>query len=439
MYVGTDVDAVIAAGASSSDPTVLFGALIGALHTFDATDWTARANRMADEIKRQGPDVISLNEISTVARRGLGDYGVTDNTTDFLPIFLSALAARRLDYRLVGQVKNTDVIIPLSINPATGEIIAGPDGLPAAFVSLVDYDVMLARRGVAARNVTAKNYQAYLPVNLGPIPVAIKRGYVGADLTVFGQTFRVVSTHPEPRTPVKEIQEAQVAELLADLSATTLPVVVAGDLNSEPTDPANSPFDQMTRAGFTDMWVARIGRPEPGATCCHSPDLRSTVDAGSPPRLCVDQGGRAAAGGTGCHDGLWRRGARADFIGPLAVRPRRSLRGSGPAARSTCACHADPGQSPDGVALLERYRRRWSTKARRVGGDHRAKPLLIEAFAPLTPVLRCLYPRGNLSISNPFQHQILFVTEQLSRDADGIVARCVPARPPNRPTDRRAA
>ena len=32
----------------------------------------------------------------------------------------------------------------------------------------------------------------------------------------------------------------------------------------------------------------------------------------------------------------------------------------------------------------------------------RSKPLLIEAFAPLTPVLRRLYPSGNLSISNRF-------------------------------------
>ena len=76
VYVGTDVDAVIAAGATSSDPAVLFGALLGALNTFDGTDWNARAGRMADEIRRQGPDVISLNEISTVSRRGLGGYGV---------------------------------------------------------------------------------------------------------------------------------------------------------------------------------------------------------------------------------------------------------------------------------------------------------------------------------------------------------------------------
>jgi hypothetical protein len=233
---------------------------------------------MADEIKRQRPDVISLNEISTVARRGLAGYGVADNTTDFLPVFLAALSTRQLDYRVVGQVRNTEVLIPLSIDPATGQVISAPDGLPAAFASLVDYDVLLARQGVASSNVTAKNYQAYLPINLGPLPVAIRRGYVAADLTVLGQTFRVVSTHPEPRTPVKEIQEAQVAELLHDLAATTLPVVVAGDLNSEPGDPANSPFEQMTRAGFTDLWTARvIGRAEKSATCCHTPDLRGTA------------------------------------------------------------------------------------------------------------------------------------------------------------------
>ena len=202
VYVGTDVDAVIAAGASSSDPTVLFGALIGALQTFDATDWTARANRMADEIKRQGPDVISLNEISTIARRGLADYGIADNTTDFLPIFQGALAARRLDYRLVGQVKNTEVMIPLSINPATGEIIAGPDGLPAAYASLVDDDVLLARRGsprAMSRRRTTRPTRQPRPDSGGDQAGTWAR----RTAPIFGQTFRVVSTHPEPRTPVR--------------------------------------------------------------------------------------------------------------------------------------------------------------------------------------------------------------------------------------------
>lgn len=279
VYVGTDVDAVIAAGAGSSDPTVLFTALLGALQTFDQTNWPERAARMAEEIRAQGPEVIGLNEVSTVSRRGLGAYGLADNTTDFLPVFLQALKARGLAYRVIGQVRNTDVLVPVSIDPATGEVLTAPDGLPLAYAALVDYDVLLARADVGSANVTSKNYQAYLPVMLGPLPVAIKRGYVAADLTVHRSTFRVVTTHPEPRAPVHEVQDAQVAELLGDLAGTTLPVVVAGDLNSEPSDPAGSPHAQMQAAGFVDLWTTRLGPPAEGATCCQQSDLRNRPSA----------------------------------------------------------------------------------------------------------------------------------------------------------------
>ena len=275
VYVGTNVDAVIAAGAGSNDPTVLFTALLGALQTFDQTNWAERAERIADEIQARGPDAISLNEVSTISRRGLGDFGLADNTTDFLPVFMAALEARGLSYQVVGQVKNTEVVVPLSIDPATGTVIMGPDGLPAAYASLVDFDVLLAHTDVGVTNITRKNYQAYLPVMLGPLPVAIKRGYVAADLTVRRSTFRVVTTHPEPRAPVHEIQDAQVAELLADLAQTTVPVVVAGDLNSNPGDPAGSPHAQMQSAGFIDLWTVRAGPPSAGMTCCHQADLRN--------------------------------------------------------------------------------------------------------------------------------------------------------------------
>lgn len=274
VYVGTDVDAVIAAGAGSSDPTVLFTALLGALQTFDQTNWGERAARIAEEIRAQGPEVLSLNEVSTVSRRGLGDFGLADNSTDFLPVLQGALEARGLSYRVIGQVKNTDVMVPLSIDPATGQVIMAPDGLPAAYAALVDRDVLMARSDIGAANVTSKNYQAYLPVNLGPLPVAIKRGYVGADLTVGRSTLRVVTTHPEPRAPVPEVQDAQVAELLGDLAQTTLPVVVAGDLNSQPGDPPGSPHAQMQAAGFIDLWTVRIGPQAGGGTCCHQSDLR---------------------------------------------------------------------------------------------------------------------------------------------------------------------
>jgi endonuclease/exonuclease/phosphatase family metal-dependent hydrolase len=275
VYVGTDVDAVITAGASSPDPTVLFGALLGALQVFDATRWSERAARIASEVRRQDPDVIGLSEVSTVSRRGLADYGVQDNSTEFLPILLEAFRQKGLRYEVVGAVRNTEVMIPLSIDPSTGQVITLGDGLPAAFAALVDQDVMLVRAGINSSNVTAKNYAAYLPVNLGPLPVAIKRGYVAADVEVRGGEYRFVTTHPEPRSPVKEVQEAQVAELLADLSGSTRSVIVAGDMNSEPTDPAGSPYAQLAAAGYSDAWTKRIGIPAGGATCCQQADLRN--------------------------------------------------------------------------------------------------------------------------------------------------------------------
>lgn len=277
VYVGTDVDAVIAAGASSSDPAVLVGALVNALNVFDATSWSERADRIAAEVRRQDPDVIGLSEVSTVTRRGLVDFGVGDNTTDFLAELRAAFARHGLRYDVAGSVRNTDVMIPLSIDPATGAVITLPDGLPAAFVSLVDFDVMLVRKGVGVGNVVARNYQAFLPVNLGPIPVQIRRGFVSADIEVRGHAWRFVTTHPEPRSPVKEIQEAQVAELLATVTGGPAPLIIAGDMNSSPDDPAGSPYAQFAAAGFTDAWTRRIGIPRNGSTCCQQADLRNAA------------------------------------------------------------------------------------------------------------------------------------------------------------------
>jgi len=266
VYVGANVDAVIAAGASG-DQQLFLQTLVQALQTFDATDWPARASRIADEIAHQRPQVIGLNEISTVERKGLQLIGLdlADQRTEFLPILQRALSLRGLHYRTAGLVQNVSVTIPLLID----------NGQPVAFVSLTDFDVMLVDQDLKTSNVVAKNYHAYLPVNLGGLDLPILRGYVAADVQVGKQAYRFVTTHPEPRQPVPEIQQAQIAELLGDLSGVTLPIVAMGDFNSEPTDPAGYAYDLMTQAGFTDTWLGRLGWPQPtGATCCHAADLR---------------------------------------------------------------------------------------------------------------------------------------------------------------------
>jgi endonuclease/exonuclease/phosphatase family metal-dependent hydrolase len=61
--------------------------------------------------------------------------------------------------------------------------------------------------------------------------------------------------------------------------------VLVGDFNSEPTDPAPSPYGVLAAAGFTDAWLERVGRPVAGSTCCHVetldnpvPDLDERID-----------------------------------------------------------------------------------------------------------------------------------------------------------------
>src|SRR5918996_2222897 len=91
MYVGADVDAVIAALASP-DPVDDQASLLAAIATLQATDFPARAVAIAREIDRTRPHVIGLQEVSRVDI-SLPPLGI-DVHLDFLPALLAELAAR---------------------------------------------------------------------------------------------------------------------------------------------------------------------------------------------------------------------------------------------------------------------------------------------------------------------------------------------------------
>ncbi len=110
LYVGADVDKVIAA-----PPAQLPAALFQALATFVATDYPSRAGRMADEIGRQRPDLIGLQEVTHLTVQGLGIVGFPDIDVDFIPILSAQLAARGLHYDVVAVSPNTDITIPLPL------------------------------------------------------------------------------------------------------------------------------------------------------------------------------------------------------------------------------------------------------------------------------------------------------------------------------------
>lgn len=256
VYVGANVDAVLA-----SAPEDLQANLFTALETFAATNWAERAATIARFVAEQRPDVIALNEVSTVTVSGLAPY-FPDVQVEFFPIFEAALAARGLDYVVAGQVANVDANLSLG----------GPS------IRLQDFDVVLTRRGIGVSNVSTGNFAAHVPVVLSAGRIDLVRGWVMADLTEGDRTVRFVASHLEPQETSLPLQLAQSGELISRLANSPFPVIIAGDLNSDPLDAAPvTSYQQFLAAGFQDAWLARVGNPQAtGFTCCESaPDLRN--------------------------------------------------------------------------------------------------------------------------------------------------------------------
>jgi endonuclease/exonuclease/phosphatase family metal-dependent hydrolase len=243
LYVGADVDAVITAIATP-DPDDDIPALLAAVATVEHTDFPARADAIARRIARERPQVVGLQEVSTLVVE-LPPLGVSIHQ-DFLQILLDALDARGLHYTaaIVGQ--------NLVATPAPG-------------ISLTDYDVML----VDAPRVQVLSSSAHrFSVNLGVVApgVDLERGWVEMVAVIGGRTYAFASLHTEgtgPEELLLQLHAAQVADVVTSLG-TASPAVVMGDFNARPGSPA---YQVMLGGGFTDVWAAlRPGTR--GYSCC---------------------------------------------------------------------------------------------------------------------------------------------------------------------------
>lgn len=246
LYVGADLDAVIAALASP-DPDDDLPALGAAIATLQVTDFPTRAAAIAAEIAASRPVAVGLQEVSTLTLPT--PAGMI--TIDFWPILEAALAARGLDYVVAAVVTNFDLQIPLGPGVAAG---------------LVDRELLLVARGTQVLATSSGVYAAGLPLGFA----TLRRGWVRADLRIAGHTVSVVSTHLESGAtagPSGAVRRAQAEELMSFLPAST-PVILMGDLNDVPGSPM---YQVMTAAGFLDVWAA--AGTGAGATCCHAADL----------------------------------------------------------------------------------------------------------------------------------------------------------------------
>ena len=260
LYVGADFTPVLTL--NPSDPeyfTKLVGGVAAIHGQILQSNFPVRAEALAEQIVRRDPDLVSLQEVSLIRRQSPGDLIAggtvlaTDVELDYLAILLDALARHGGHYAVASQIDETDVEVPLWTGTSFDD------------VRLTDRDVILVRTDVPpgflqTSNPQAKHFTAALPL---PIGVNALRGWCSVDVQVRGRSFRFINAHLEDRLPpgLPDVQLAQAYELLADPAGTTMPVVLAGDFNSDayghysPNTYALLTGQQIGQGRFIDSWT----------------------------------------------------------------------------------------------------------------------------------------------------------------------------------------
>jgi len=199
LYLGANLDPILQA---KSFPDAL-GAVATRWRLVQANDFRVRARAIAHEIQTVRPDVVGFQELVLYRTQTPSDFlqsSARSVVLDYKAELQHALRARKLGYHFVGVDTNTDAELP-SGSPATMDI------------RLTVRNGLLVKNGVRIRNVRIGNFRASDPVIPGLVTAT--RGWVSADATVGGRTFRLIVTHLESFKPAA-VAEAQSLELIGE-------------------------------------------------------------------------------------------------------------------------------------------------------------------------------------------------------------------------------
>lgn len=232
-----------------------------ARRTVDLTDFTHRADVIADEIAAYEPDLIGLQEVA-LWRSGpleLDEIGEPDATRvdyDFEAILLEALEERDVDYRVAVRLDEADLEVPSM----------GPDGEDPRDVRITLRDVVLVREDVEVLDTGRAHYHSQYALPAPDGGIELTRGYQWVDVDSEGGRFRFINTHLEVRDSLVGFEQAR--ELATGPGSIATPVIVVCDCNSDPLRLRRSAaYRALTSAGFADQWLT-LRSHGPGDTCC---------------------------------------------------------------------------------------------------------------------------------------------------------------------------
>jgi endonuclease/exonuclease/phosphatase family metal-dependent hydrolase len=261
LYLGADLTPALVA----QDTPQFLGAVATIYGTARYTNFPARAEALADEIKLGDPDLVGLQEVTIWETSGPGVPG----TLDFLATLQAALSARGLHYAVASVSDNANIGPAPLVNPCDSDIVG------ACLVTLKDRDVVLVNQDTSslywwgAQNRDYTTQQEFTPPVPGATPISFKRGWASIEASYRGQRFRFVNTHLETESS-PAVQEAQAAEFLAGPARSRGAVIVTGDFHSAADGSTTTTYAMLTRL-FRDAWWTQPGNP--GLTCCQSGTL----------------------------------------------------------------------------------------------------------------------------------------------------------------------
>ena len=230
-------------------------------------DFPERAKVLAADIVEAAPDLVALQEVSLYRRQVPSDISpgntapnADEVVLDFLALLMAELDARGGGYRVVGEAINADAELPVA------------DDQGGVFdLRLTDRDVILARDTAQTGTFYVDPFETAFKFNVGGmdgVPLETVRSVSWIDADVGGARFTFANTHLEIQSLEVVVQVPQAVEMMNTLRAVPGPLLLLGDLNSDPGEASYVLVD----TGFSDAWRTARGAA-PGFTCCQAGDL----------------------------------------------------------------------------------------------------------------------------------------------------------------------
>jgi endonuclease/exonuclease/phosphatase family metal-dependent hydrolase len=207
-----------------------------------------RAKLMAAEIAQTKPDLVALQE-ATIWKIELMSPVVEYDQLNLLQYYLQKFGQH---YKVAAIQKLTAVELPGVLGYTDRNVILVRSDLPPDQLYVSRPETHL--------------YQALMsfPVSFQTDPLSVLRGWMSVDVKIQGSRFKFVTTHLEAPLPgidvTKDLQFAQAMQLMEDLEDVKLPIIMAGDFNSDAEHTNNYPpdntgsYDYIVGSKFSDAW-----------------------------------------------------------------------------------------------------------------------------------------------------------------------------------------